>query len=419
MLSENLPSILKNKLIQGSIFLFAATFIGNIFNAVYNFAMARLLGPSDYADLMALISILYILTFPSIVLNNVITRFSALFSARSDFSRLHNLFEKVTLRTIIVGLTLSLVFGLSSNFLKDLLKISHPVALILTGLLGLLFFLITINLGTLTGILKFKSVAIANLFWPISRLILSVFLVVKGFSVSGAIAGFTISSLFTYLITLIPLKFLWYFREKETKLEWGELGKYAVPASLSLLGLTLLVNTDILFVKAYFPNEQAGIYSASALLAKVILFSSLPIIMMIFPLITQKFEAKEDYSRLFFAAFGLILAISLGALFWYWLSPQFFINLIFGKAYSEASNYLFNLGIFISLYSMVYLFNMLWLSIGEIKFSLISLFGAALQAALIFYSHSSINQIIFFSILSNLLLLLLNVGYFSLLRRKV
>lgn len=419
MLSEKLPSILKNKLIQGSIFLFAATFVGNVFNAVYNFAMARLLGPSDYADLMALISILYIITFPSIVMNNVITKFSALLSARSDFSRLHYLFEKVTLRTIIVGLTLSVVFGLSSNFLVGSLKISHPIALILTGFLGVLFFLITINLGTLTGILKFKSVALANLFWPISRLILSVFLVLRGFSVGGAIGGFTISSLLTYLITLIPLKFLWNFREKETRLEWGELGKYSIPASLSLLGLTLLVNTDILLVKAYFPNELAGIYSASALLAKVILFSSLPIIMMIFPLITQRFEAKEDYNHLFFAALGLILVISLGAGFCFWLFPHFFINLIFGKSYLEAANYLFNLSVFISLYSMVYLFNMLWLSIGKLKFSLVSLLGAALQAVLIFYSHSNIDQVIFFSILSNLLLLLLNVGYFSLLRRKV
>ncbi|OGY27926.1 MAG: hypothetical protein A3F33_03655 [Candidatus Woykebacteria bacterium RIFCSPHIGHO2_12_FULL_43_10] len=404
--------MIKNKLVFSSLFLFSATFVGNIFNAAYNFIMARFLGPANYGDLMALISILYILTFPSTVLSNIVTKFSAIFIAHEDYKKLHYLSDFLTRKIIIFGLVVIVGFAIFTPFLAQNLKITHTWALFLVSVLATLVFLVTLNFGLLTGVLKFKSLAAASIAWPVIRLAFSVGLILLGFSVTGAIVGFVLATAITYILTLYPMRFLNYFKEKHISLNWAQVGGYSLPASLSILGLTLLTNTDILLVKAFFSSDEAGAYSAVSLLAKIILFLSLPIVNMIFPVITQAYEAKRNFSRIFLIALGLITVLSGGTLGFFLLFPEFSISLLFGKSYLGASLYVGRMSIFIFVYALVYLFITLWLSIGRLKFALVSVVGALVQAILIYLYHSDLNQVIDISVYTCLGLLFLNVVYY-------
>lgn len=407
-----------NTLALNSAALFMASFLGNILNAAYNFVMARFLGPIDYGDLMAIISILYILTFPSVVLNNIITRFAAVFGSQEELSKLRHLFVNFTLKTSLVGGLVVVGFVIFGNNLANYLNVMHPLSLILTSVLAVFMILITENLGALTGLIKFKSVAFINFFWPLVRLTLSVCLVLVGFGVDGAMIGFVVSTIVTYFTSLYLLRFLLKEKDAEDRIESKEILEYSIPASLSILGLTLFVNTDILMVKAFFDPLSAGIYSAGSLLARVILFFTLPLITIVFPILTKKYEAKQPFEKTFLLFLGLLSFMCLGVLTMYTIRPRLFTFLLFGSKYDAVAEYLPIMSVFIVIYCIAYLFTNFWLSIGKLKFATVSLYAALLQALLIALDHSSLYAVINYSLLSSLVLLVSNGLYYLKVRKN-
>lgn len=251
-----------------------------------------------------------------------------------------------------------------------------------------------LNNATLQGLLNFKFLAFNGVLSVAVKLVSGIGLVLVGFAVNGALAGFLAGALVAYFVSFWPLRFLLKERKEAVKIKWGEVLKYAAPVFASTLGLTLLYTGDVVLVKHFFPPDQAGLYSALSLIARVILFVTGPIGLVMFPLISEKHAKNERYSGLFFTALVLVFLMTAAATAFYAVFPEFVVKLFFGSQYLAAAGYLGRFAIFLSLYSLCNLFASFYLSVHATRIAFLPLLFGALQTGLIWFYHNSFLQVL-------------------------
>jgi O-antigen/teichoic acid export membrane protein len=385
---------MNRELIRGSAVLTAGGFIANLGNYVFNLLVGRFLGPADYGVLASVIALLYIVSVPSTALNLVVARFTSRFKAQEEFDRLS--YFLIGLNKIFLGLSvlLLLLFALVSTPLSNFLKIESGVPVIFLGALLGGSLLSAVNNSTLQGLLKFSFLSFSGILAVVVKLAVGIGLVLAGFAVNGALSGFLAGFLIPYFISFFPLKFLLKERREAVRIEWGEVLEYSAPVLASTLGLTLLYTGDVVLVKHFFSPGEAGLYSALSLIARVILFVTTPIGMVMFPLISERYTKKAPFWDLFSTALVLVFLVVISATAFYYTFPEFTVRLFFGEQYLAASRYLGRFAVFLSLYSLCNLFASFYLSIHKIRIASLPLLFGPLLVVLLWFYHGSFLQVL-------------------------
>ena len=381
-------------LIRGSAVLTVGGFVANIGNYFFNLLAGRFLGPTDYGVMASVIALLYIVSVPSTALTYVVAKFSSRFKAQNELDQLAHFFIRINKGLLFFCIFVFLFFVALSGPLSLFLKVNSPVPVIILGALLGMSLLGALNNATLQGLLNFNFLAFSGILSVAVKLVLGIGLVFLGFAVNGALAGFLVGALVSYIASFWPLKFVLKERKEVAKIEWGRVLKYAAPVFASTLGLTLLYTGDVVLVKHFFPPDQAGLYSALSLIARVILFVTGPIGLVMFPLISEKHAKNERYLGLFFTALSLVFLMALAATIFYSVFPEFMVKLFFGSQYLAAAGYLGRFALFLSLYSLCNLFASFYLSIQKVRIAFLPLLAGLLQTGLIWFYHGSFLEIL-------------------------
>ena len=413
--------ILKNQLIAGSFVLFVGSMFANFGSYLYHLLMGRMLGPVNYGVLTALISLLYIISIPALTLATTIVKFASVAKAKKNYAKVYFLFYDFSRKLLVVSVIIFILFAFGSQVIAEFLQIPSRALIILTSSLFLISLLPTVNNGILQAFLNFPFLAANSIFGVILKLALAVGLVKLGFSVGGAMMAILISSLIIYLVSFFPLRFLWQYKQslllrnkqslllrnkgKVAKIDWSKITSYAAPVFLAVLGLTSLYTTDIILVKHFFPAFQAGLYAALAVMGKIIFFASNAVPMVMFPLVSERYENGGRYRPFLSQSLILVSGLSAGITGFYFLFPKFMINILYGPSFLATSPYLGLFGIFISLYTLSSVLTSFFLSIRKTRVAFFVLSAAITQIALIWLFHASILQVIQISILVTTLLL--------------
>ena len=403
----------KNQLIAGSFVLFVGSMFANFGSYLYHLLMGRMLGPVNYGVLTALISLLYIISIPALTLATTIVKFASVAKAKKNYAKVYFLFYDFSRKLLVVSVIIFILFAFGSQVIAEFLQIPSRALIILTSSLFLISLLPTVNNGILQAFLNFPFLAANSIFGVILKLALAVGLVKLGFSVGGAMMAILISSLIIYLVSFFPLRFLWQYKQslllrnkgKVAKIDWSKITSYAAPVFLAVLGLTSLYTTDIILVKHFFPAFQAGLYAALAVMGKIIFFASNAVPMVMFPLVSERYENGGRYRPFLSQSLILVSGLSAGITGFYFLFPKLMVNILYGPSFLTASPYLGMFGIFISLYSLSSVLTSFFLSIRKTRVAFFVLSAAITQIALIWLFHASILQVIQISILVTTLLL--------------
>lgn len=381
-------------LVRGSAVLTTGNFVANLGNYVFNLFAGRLLGPAEYGVMASIIALLYIVSVPSVTITYVVAKYSSLFKARGEIDQLSNFF--ISLSKVILGLSvlIFLAFALIRVPLTVFLKIESFVPAIILGALLGTSLLVALNNAAIQGLLKFSFLAFNGILAVVVKLVLGLGLVWAGFSANGALLGFLAAFLIPYFVSFWPLKFLFLVKTETVSIDWQGVLRYTGPVFLSMLGLTLLYTVDVVLVKHFFPPDQAGLYSALSLIARVILFVTTPIGMVMFPLISEKHAKNDRYLHLFVTSLLLVFVAVVSITAFYSLFPVFTVRLFFGSQYLSAAGYLSRFGIFLSLYSLCNIFASFYLSIHKVRIASLPLLFGVLQAGLIWCWHDSFLQVL-------------------------
>jgi O-antigen/teichoic acid export membrane protein len=403
----------KNELVSGSLYLFIGSLFSNLIAFLTNLFFARNLSAVDYGVYASLLSLLALTTIPSQSLMSVITRFAADFIANNEENKMRYFYKQSFKFMFLISIILLLVFVFFQGFIKSFLHIENGHFILIIGLTVFFQYLYIVNNAYLQSFLKFIFMSVNTVATAVSKLIFGVILIFLGYKVFGALIAILISFIIPILISFIPLRgLLKRVKDVSVKINYKEVVKYALPTALAILSLTSFISTDVILVKHFFSPKQAGLYGGLSLVGKAIFYLTGMIPSVMFPLLIKRHAQKQNVNNLFYMALLLVAIPSALITGIYFFIPEFVIKLFLGSNYLLAIPYLGIFGIFIAVYSVLNVCVNFFLSLKKTMVFLPVLFFTIFQIFLINVFHQSFFQVIWVSIVCELLLLLALIIYF-------
>jgi O-antigen/teichoic acid export membrane protein len=418
---DKITQTLQNPLIFGSFVIFITSQIGNFFNFLFTLYMSRNLTASDYSTFVSLISIMMLSTLPAGSIVPTVVNFAASYFAKGEKDKVRGLFIKVSKAMLVVGVLFFLFFLIFSQNIADFFRIQDSSHIVIIGIIVLLGFLSVVNTALLQAKLAFLFISLSGLLTSFLKLVFGVSLVWLGYSVSGGLWALLLASSIPYAISFLPLRFVFQKGVKTPHISGRELVAYGAPTALTMFGLTSFISTDILLVKHFFNPTDAGIYAAGlSLVGRVIYFFSAPIGTVMFPIIIRKYTNGENYHKILWQAFLIVLLPSTFLVISYFLIPSIIIKLLVKREeYVTVAGLLGIFGIFTTIYSLLYVVTTFYLSIKKTWVFIPITLGALLQFVGIWIYHENFLQVILISLtITSLLLIYLLLYYYRILYGK-
>lgn len=380
--------IFRHPLFTGSFVMIVGSNFSNFLAYLYHLVIGRLLGPSNYGELVAFISVVSILTMVVSFFGLVIAKFVSM----SNPHDARAFISWIKYRAFVVGGALGLVILALTPVLSDFLKIEISV-LVFVAPLFLMYFIAFIYRSILQGLLRFGRLVIAANVDNFGKFVLGIAFVYAGLSVFGAVLG-------TVLAAFISLLFYrYYVRDYENgnraHLKYSDrVWKYTVPVFIVSVASYSMFTTDLILAKHFLSSTEAGLYAALSNLGKIVFYGVAPISSVMFPLISKRFANGEKYGKILLASVGLTLAISLIVVFLYWMFPNQAVGILYGGEFLPAAESLVWFGLFMAVFSLASLFANFYLSKEETKVSVFVALAALLQITGIWFYHGSIIEIV-------------------------
>lgn len=383
--------IKKNELLKGSLILFILLNIGNLINYLYQIIMARMLGPSDYGILAVLISLTYIFAVPTMAIQTAISKKIAIFNIKKEYNKMNSLFFSFLRKLFMFSLIVFILFVILSFFIVKPLNISFWL-LVLTGTLIITSFIYPLAAGSLQGMKKFSALGWNTLLVFFIKIIAAIILVIFGFKVYGAILGFLFGIIFGFIMALPYIKEIINANKDNDRVKI--LTKENSLIFMAILVFVFIYSIDVILARVFFPAEIVGQYAVLSTIGKMILFSTMSIGNVMFPISAERHYVKARTSGIIKKASLYVFILCTIAVILFIVFPELIIKLLFGNQYLEIARLLPYLGIAFSFIAFLNILILYRISTDGLKLShllLIILFLIA-EVALLFLFNENIKQ---------------------------
>ena len=385
--------IFSDRLIRTGSSLFLFSMISNFFNYLFQVTMGRLLGPSEYGLMNSLLSISVVVGVPLGTIMMVVSKGTAEYKAEGNIGNIRSLFLLAYKKVLIAGLIGVLLFWGTSGYIKDYIHAPSVVPVVILGMAILTSLFYPINTAVLQGLRNFRWLNLGIGLGGALRFLLSVILVLAGFSVNGVMVGLILSGLSIWTITYIPLR---------KNLEFKERGSNFNPPSFISIFHVLLVNlafavmtqADMVLVKHFFPFHEAGIYASAAILGKAVMYLPGALVLAMFPMVAESNALQLSSGPLIKKS--LIVSLSLSGLvsLLFYLFPNLVIKTFFGAQYTEAAVVLRYFGLAMLPMALLLVLMNYFVAKERPLFSYLMFLGAFLEIGMIFLFHESLFSVI-------------------------
>ncbi len=409
ILSKLTEKILGRTFAKELLLLFIAINIVNFSNSIYTLIMARMLGPAEFSLFASLISIFLILSSLISTIQTVTTKYVSNYFAEKDYKSISNFFFDSFKKITLICLIFFIIFILASKQIALFLNAASPIPIIVLGSMVFISIFVSLSRGTLQGIQNFFHLSLNLVIDAILRLVIGILLVYLGFKSSGAIGSSSISGFLAILISFIPLNFIFKNRNKVKDINFFEVYKYSIPVLIASVCFFTLISFDLVLVKHFFNELNAGQYSAASTMGKIVIFIPGAVGLVMFPKVAE--YHKKSLSSIDILKKSLLVTLILcgGVTICYFLFPNFLIRVMFGKVYENSAYLIKFFGIvmtFFALNNILILYN---LSIEKFKFLFPTFFFTILQIILIYLFHGSLIQVILILLFNSIVLFITNL----------
>lgn len=315
---------------------FMLAFAGiSVSSFLFHIIVSRLLHPSHYGTMGALLGIISLLTVPIAAVQIAVTQ------AVIDEETKGETFSiaRVTRRATIGGSLAMVAIAAVTPIVDTFLHIHSPLPMLLVALWVPLATVSAVVQGALVGEFRFRPVAFASFAgMGVVRLVLGVVLVKAGFGVSGAVTATIFAQTFTMFSLLYSTRHEVFGQHHDAMVRTKF--RDSVLSVAALAGYTTLINIDTFLANHFFTATMAGDYAAVAVAAHIAFFVPAALVTVAFPHLADG-QGTSDTSRNVFrqtlnisVVMGLLAAVFMTAL------PRWTISLLFGAKYAEAATIL-------------------------------------------------------------------------------
>ncbi|WP_299434723.1 oligosaccharide flippase family protein [uncultured Aquimarina sp.] len=378
-------------------------------NYLYNLLLGRVLGPELFADAALLITFLLVLSFVAMTFQLATAKFSVLFE-KSILNRFINLSYRYA---SLIGIILGVLVIVFANDLQILFNTKSAQMFTLFGIGIPIYFIMSINRGVFQGTKKFSELAITYQSEMISRLLFTLLLIYV--LPIQPIISIAIGIVLSFVFSLLPFKTkgVSVFKKQTLPKKYTKhIIRFFMLTAFYELTQIIINNSDILLVKHYFEEYEAGLYASLALIGRVVYFVAWMFVMLLLPKVVQKQKDGEATAPVLFKYVGYITILSACIVLGCYLFPETVVNLMFGSEYISIAPLLWKYAIATSLFAIANIFAYYYLSLDKYIPVLISGLLGISQLALIIWFHDSLHQVVMMQIISMTVLLIIQLLYF-------
>lgn len=382
-------------------------------NYLYNLILGRLLGPEQFADAAVLITLLLVLSFAAMTFQLVTAKFSVLFE--------NQLFKSFIAKTyknaLIIGLILGILTILFALQLQELFNTSSSSMFVVFGCGIPLYFLMSVNRGIFQGKKAYKPLSVTYQLEMLSRLGITLGLIFL-FNIQSSVI-IAIGILASFVFGLIPFKFSFSNQTIALPKTHGKAIKnFFIITAFYELTQIIINNSDILLVKHYFESYEAGLYASLALIGRIVYFIAWMFVMLLLPTVVQLKKEGKATASVLYKYVGYIAAISISIILVCLSFPELIITMLFGKSYIAMAPLLWQYALATSMFAISNIFAYYYLSIDKYIPVIISGVFGVLQMMLVVYFHDSLAQVVHMQIVAMVLLLGIQMLFFSMQNKK-
>lgn len=228
-------------------------------------------------------------------------------------------------------------------------------------------------LGVQNGLHRFTQYTVLGVTYSLTKLASIFALVWLGFSVTGALVGNMLGSVFALLLSMFVSR----LGKSEAEPESIPYLSFVVQNVLYFVGLNLFFSVDLWFVKSFLSPTGVGIYVSAGVLAKLTYFVSIALSAMLLPSLarTKKLEQSErnyaltrDSLRYLIIFLVLINTIVI-------VNAEDIIRLFFGESYLRAAPILRILMAGLSMVTLMAVINTIMIADDKMKACLVMILG--------------------------------------------
>lgn len=391
-------------------FFMATMLVVNAGNYFYNLILGRLLSPAAFSDAAILITFLLVLSFLGMTFQIVTSKYAVLY----DSIKLEAFIKLITRAAIGFSVVIGLLIVLFSESLQQLFKTETSEMFYIFGFGIPLYFIISINRGLFQGKHDLNAMSITYQTEMIVRLFSTIIFMFLMPNVPTSIAVAT-GIVVSFVFGLYP------FQKNILRVSKVVISEHINVKSIAIFfGLTafyeltqiIINNSDILLVKHYFTNDEAGLYASLALIGRVVYFVAWMFVMMLLPKVIQLHKEGNDTKPVLMKYVGYIVLLSAVVVTGSFLFPELVVTLMFGQKYLSIAPLLWKYALATSVFAVANIFAYYFLSIGKYLPVIISAILGLTQIILIVLFHKTVEQVVEMQIISMFILLVFQLIYF-------
>ncbi len=390
-----IKKVFHHELISGSTYFFIGSMATNVFAFLFNLFVARRLSAIDYGIYASLLSLFSLIILIPQSFSTTIVQFATGYFSKNEKEKAKKLYKQATIFLTLLGIVFFVAILFATPLISNFLHITNIWFIVIVGVLIIFSYINMINTSYLQGLLQFGFLSFVQALGALVKLLVGIVLVILGYGIFGALGAILISTIVTIIVAVIRLRFLFTPNKNKTIVNIWELVKYALPTMLTVIALSSFVSTDVILAKHFLSGSEAGLYAGLSLVGKVIFYFTGIIPAVMFPILIRRYTKGHAVHNTFYLGLLLVAIPSLLLTIFYFLFPNFVINLFLGgKQYLYAASDIGYMALFLSFYSIMTVMVNFFLSLKQTKVVFPVVLMALLQIILLFLFHHSLFQMI-------------------------
>ncbi len=323
-------------LLRGTMLIAIAMGVMNVSTYGFTIIAARLLGPSEYGALAAVMGLLLVVNVVALGLQATGAR--RVSNAPQDMEVIE---ADILTATYKSAIAVGLVCLVSVPIVSSVLRLDGWLT---AGMIALTAVPLTImggQAGILQGERRWLPLALIYLAMGVGRLVFGTVGILLENDTLGAMTGVAVGAVVPVLVGSAALR----YRARSTAHAGGE--DAPPPAtghsrrvirelfhnSHALLAFFALSNVDVVVARVVLDDQQGGLYAGGLILAKAVLFLPQFVVVIAFP----SMSAADARTSMTLKALAMVLGIGLVATGLAWAFEDLAVQFIGGDAYSELS----------------------------------------------------------------------------------
>lgn len=326
--------LLRSNGARQSLVLGAAMITSGALDYAVNVVAGRRLDPLDFGVFVSVMAVLQVLTLAAIAIRMVVAFYTASMSVGpSAPARVARFLRQVEAWAWRYGAISTTLMALAAPPLARWLRLPGPSSLWAASSMVLLLYVREAAFGGLQGVESFLALSVVQVVQAALRLAACAVLIGIGWGAVGAILAQPLAAAVCVALSAAALRP--HLGRRGDPGDPGVSWHYSFSTLLALMAFGMLTNVDALFVRRFFDVRTAADYAPVVTLAKVALFLSWAIGLVLFPKVARRTAAGEDTRVLLVAGLAAALSPGLALSALYLAFPGALVKVMFTGAYAD------------------------------------------------------------------------------------